>query len=296
MTNEQMIKRKSQSSGSKFQVAGRKSQVKNRKSIKPLILVVNDDGIRSPGLRAITRALLNLGDILIVAPRDQQTSTGRAFRGGGVPVPISYQVDEKHVRAYAVAATPALVVRYALQLIADRTPSLVVSGINYGENIGNGVTISGTVGACLEAANSGIPALAVSQSVDTIYHHSYSETIDFTLAAEWGRRFAKRILKCGMPRGADVVNINIPDGATSKTPFRWTCVSRSNYFLSTVRETKRGKVIKGYSLAIDPTTSEPDSDVRAVLIDHVVSVSFLTLDLTAPVTKQERDRWGNGKV
>lgn len=272
----------------------RKSKIK--KSEIPLIVVVNDDGIRSPGLRALTRALMSLGEVLIVAPRDQQTSTGRAFRGGGVPKPVNYEIDGKRVRAFAVAATPALVVRYAIQLIADRTPALVVSGINYGENIGNGVTISGTVGASLEAANSNIPALAVSQSVDTAYHHSYSDQVDFQLAAYWGKRFARRILKCGMPVGADVVNVNVPDGATRMTPFRWTRVSRSNYFLSTVKETKRGKVIKGYSLAIDPATSEPDSDVRAVLIDHVVSVSFLTLDLTAPVSVQERERWGNAKI
>jgi 5'-nucleotidase len=236
--------------------------------------------------------MLALGEVLIVAPRDQQTSTGRAFRGGGVAEPMHYEIDGKRVRAFAVAATPAVAVRYALQIIAERKPALFVSGINYGENIGNGVTISGTIGACLEAASSGIPALAVSQSLHTTFHYSHSDQVDFSVAAKWGKQFARRILKRGLPRGADVVNVNVPEGANQKTPLRWTRVSRMNYYRSTIKETQQGRVIEGYELTIDPRSPEPGSDVRAILIDHVVSVSFLTLDLTARVSEEERARWG----
>ena len=265
------------------------------KSIKrkiPLIVLVNDDGIKSPGIKAMARALLGLGEVMIVAPRDQQTSTGRSMRGGGVPQPVHYEIEGKHLRAFAIAATPALAVRYAVLICADRPPALIVSGINYGENVGNGVTISGTVGATLEAASMGVPALAVSQSVHTKYHYSHSDKVDFAAAAEWGKRFAKQILERGMPRGADVINVNIPEGATSTTPWRWTRTSRHNYYRSIVRATARGKSITGYELMLDETLLEPDSDVRAVMLDRVVSVSCLTLDLTARVTQRERMRWG----
>jgi 5'-nucleotidase len=264
----------------------------NRKSKIPLIVLVNDDGIRSPGLRAMARALDELGELLIVAPRDQQTSTGRSFRGGGIAKPVHYEIAGKHVRAFAVAATPAIAARYAVLIHADRQPALVVSGINYGENIGNGVTISGTIGATLEAASMGLPALAVSQAVDVALHFSHSELVEFSIAAEWGKHFAQKILTKGMPRGADIVNVNVPEGATTKTPWRWTRTSRINYYRSTIKQTRRGASITGYERVLNEPAPEPDSDVRAVMIDHVVAVSLLTLDLTAHVSSKEKARWG----
>jgi len=259
---------------------------------RPLIVLTNDDGIESPGLYALTRAMLKLGEVLIVAPRDQQTSMGRAFTGNGRIEPVDYKVKGKRVRAFAVAATPAIAVRNALLLYAERTPSLLVSGINYGENVANGVTISGTVCAAIEGATHRVPAMAVSQATPVIYHMSYSSEIDFSAAAEFARSFARRILSRGMPRGADVVNLNVPEGANRHTPWRWTRVSRNNFFHSVVREGKQGRFLKGYEVDLDRETPERDSDVRAVVVDRVVSITPLTFDLTARVSTQERARWG----
>lgn len=239
----------------------------------------------------MARTLMELGEVLIVAPRDQQTSTGRSFRGGGVPVRVPYEINGRAVRAYSVAATPAVVMRYAILLLTDRPPALVVSGINYGENVGNGVTISGTIGAALEAAAMKFPVLTVSLSVNLAYHHSHSRAVDFTAAAAWGNRFARKILKRGMPRGADIVNLNMPDGATVRTPYRWTKVSRMNYFRSVIKDTSHGPVIDGYEQMLDRRNIEPNSDIYAVLIDRIVSVSPLSLDLTARVSQKEIARW-----
>jgi 5'-nucleotidase len=257
----------------------------------PLLVLVNDDGIRSPGLRALARALWGLGELLIVAPRDQQTSMGRAFVGGGVAEPVDFRVEGKRVRAFAIAASPALAVRYAVLICAERRPALVVSGINYGENDGSGITISGTVGAALEAASMDLPALAVSLVVPVEYHYSHSDKIDFTVAAHFARTFAQRILERGMPRGADVVNVNVPQHARKTTAWRWTRVSRYNYYRSIITPTPQGKVLETYEWCLEPPP-EPDSDVRAVMVDHVVSVSPLTLDLTARVSAREKARWG----
>ncbi|MCI0477858.1 MAG: 5'/3'-nucleotidase SurE [Anaerolineales bacterium] len=269
-----------------------KSKIINRKSEIPLIVLVNDDGIQSPGLRALAEALRDLGELLIVAPRDQQTSRGRAFIGGGVAEPVDFPVDGKRVRAFAVAASPAMAVRYAVLVCAQRRPALIVSGINYGENVGNGVTISGTIGAALEAASMGFPVLAVSRVVHAKYHFTHSDEIDFAMAAHFGKKFARRILERGMPRGVDVVNVNVPENARATTPWRWTRVSRRNYYRSIIAQTPRGKSLDTYELCLDPETPEPDSDVRAVMIDHVVSVSPLTLDLTAHMMEKEKARWG----
>lgn len=264
-----------------------------RKSKNPLIVVVNDDGIQSPGLRAMVRELLKLGEVLIVAPRDQQTSSARSFRGGGIAKPADLNVDGKRVCTFAVAGTPAVAVDYAILLHAEREPALIVSGVNYGENIGSGVTISGTIGAALEAATMDIPALAVSMALHTQYHHSHDPSIDFAVAAWWGKQFAKRILREGLPHGADALSVNVPQDATRKTSWRWTRVSRLACYRSLVRISRRGKSIAGYELNIDGNSPEPDSDVRAVFFDHVVSATPLTFDLTARVSKQERERWGD---
>ncbi|MCL4393614.1 MAG: 5'/3'-nucleotidase SurE [Chloroflexi bacterium] len=256
-----------------------------------LIVLTNDDGIRSPGLYALAREILKLGDVLIVAPLRQQTSMGRAFLGSGRVQKTDYRVDGRQVPAFGVAATPAVAVRNALMIYSERTPDLLVSGINYGENVGNGLTISATVCAALEGASMGVPALAVSQATPIDLHRSHSDAIDFQAAAYFARLFAGRILKRGMPPGADVLNVNVPNGASRKSRWKWTHASRNTYFRSRVREGKRGKYLQGYELNLDRETQERDSDVQAVVFDRVVSVTPLTYDLTARVSARERERW-----
>ncbi|MDE3089186.1 MAG: 5'/3'-nucleotidase SurE [Chloroflexota bacterium] len=263
-----------------------------RQNRKPLILITNDDGIKSPGLLAAARAVIDLGELLIVAPREQQSSAGRAFYGRGVARAVVYRVDRHRVRAYAVPTSPAVTTRHAILLIARRKPALVIAGINYGENIGNGVTISGTVGATLEAANLGVPAIAVSLETAKEYHRSHSRAIDFSAAAHFTREFARRVLARGMPRGVDVLNINVPDRARETTPWRWTRVSRAAYFYSTIQQTSRGKQFSGYEARVDQATVERASDVYAISVDRVVSVSPLTFDLTVRVSAAEKARWG----
>lgn len=258
----------------------------------PLIILTNDDGIKSPGLRGAAQAVADLSDLLIVAPREQQSSAGRAFYGEGDAVPMAYRLNGKAVRAFGVPTSPAVTVRHAVLLLADRKPDLVISGINYGENIGNGVTISGTVGAAIEAASLGFPAMAVSVSTALKYHRTHSRKIDFSVAAQYIRRFARRILRQGMPLGADVLNINVPSGATLSTPWRWTRVSRVSYFRSTFVEADGVKRFTGYESDVDPAMLERDSDIYAILVDRVVSVTPITFDLTARVAQKELARWG----
>jgi 5'-nucleotidase len=259
--------------------------------LKPLIVLTNDDGIKSPGLRAAAQAVMDLGDVLIVAPRQQQSSMGRSFIGDGKSRAMKYVLGGKAVQAYAVTTSPAPTARHAILLIADRKPSLVISGINYGENLGSGITISGTVGAALEAASLGVPAMAVSLATSIEYHMSHSKKIDFSVAARYVRKFAKQILARGIPRGADLININVPKEPRASVGWRWTRASRESYFHSTIKKTARGKKFTGYDVKVDFETLEDDSDIHAVMNEGVVSVSPLTLDLTAHVSTVELKRW-----
>ncbi len=255
-----------------------------------LVLITNDDGIASPGLRAAARALRDLGELLIVAPRQQFSGAGRSFfyTGDGHIREETILVDGVSLPAYAVDAAPAPTVRRALLLLVPRTPDLVVAGINYGENVGVGITISGTVGAAMEGASFGIPALAVSLQTDKEAHFNHSEEVDFSTAAYFTRLFAQRVLEKGMPPGVDVLKIDVPQRATPDTPWRLTRVSRQRYFESIIgHDDQHGPSIVDYDILVDPTALEPDSDIWALAVDGVVSVSPLTIDLTAPVAREE---------
>ena len=254
-------------------------------STRPLILFTNDDGIDSPGLWAVVMAFTDLGEILVCAPREQQSGTGRSLpvtSKGSIHVQqMTINGDEYTV--YAVDGTPAQSVQHAVLELAPRPPSLVVSGINYGDNTGNGVTISGTIGAAIEAASFGIPALAISQQTPFDLHLSYSTEVDFNTAAATARTFGEWLLNNRCPDDVDLLKIDVPWGATHKTAWRMTRLSRRRVYWPTrpERATLADTGRLGYQYNTDPAKAEPDSDVYALLHDKVISVTPMSLDMTS---------------
>ena len=252
---------------------------------KPLILFTNDDGIDSPGLWAAVEALAGLGELLVVAPREQQSGTGRSMpvTSEGRIYERVHRVNGSEITVYAVDGTPAQAVQHGVLELSPRLPSLVVSGINYGENAGNGVTISGTIGAALEGASLGIRALAVSQVTSKDQHLSYAD-VDFSASAHFTRLFAEWLLDVRrLPDDVDAVKVDVPAGASAETPWRVTRLSRRRVYWPTRPErialSDVGKL--GYEFGSDPGRAEPNSDVYAVLHEGVVSVTPLSLDLTS---------------
>jgi 5'-nucleotidase len=258
----------------------------SRKS-KPLILITNDDGIHSPGLLSAVEAVHDLGDILVVAPKHQQTGAGRStFSVSNVPVQEEHiAVGGQRVSAFSVEGTPAQAVLYALVEVTPGKPSLAISGINYGENLGTSVTGSGTVGAALEAAVFGIPSLAVSLETAKEYHYSLSHDMDFAAAAFFTRIFAQRLLSARLLPDVDVLKIDVPEDATEQTPWRLTRVSRQRYFhpIESGRARSSGASTIDYEVRVDFDALEPDSDIFALVKDRAVSVSPLSLDLSSRV-------------
>ncbi|NDJ63061.1 MAG: 5'/3'-nucleotidase SurE [Chloroflexi bacterium] len=255
-------------------------------SDRPLVLFTNDDGIASPGLLAAVEAFCDDADILVVAPREQQSGTGRSMpiTSEGRIYAQTLEIHGQPHTVYAVDGTPAQAVQHGVIELADRLPSLVVSGINYGENTGNGVTISGTVGAALEAASLGIPALAVSQQTPKDLHLTYSNDVDFSAARHFTREFGLWLLSgARRPDDVDVLKLDVPLGATPATPWRVTRLSRRRVYWPTRPErlalSDAHKI--GYHFDYDPSQAEPDSDVYAVLHEGVVSITPLSLDLTS---------------
>ncbi len=252
---------------------------------RPLILLTNDDGIKSPGLAAAAAALDPLGELLIVAPTEQQSGTGRSMpvHNDGRLFETTINAGEQTWKAFAANATPAQAVQHAILELADRKPALAISGINFGENVGLGVTISGTVGAALEAAAHRIPALAVSLQVDPKLHYNFDNSVDFSVSGYFTRFFAERWLNASRPDDVDVLKIEVPDNATPATEWRITRLERRAYFIpvapTRLKLGDEGRI--GYKMT-DKRFTDNHTDVGA-LQDGFVSVTPLSLDMTARV-------------
>lgn len=254
----------------------------------PLILVTNDDGIDSPGLHAVAAAVADLGELLVMAPSRQQTGAGRSYPVQTYPAVQTTTIPLGNDRypAYTADVSPAQAVLLAVKHITQRPIDLCISGINYGENVGSGVTISGTVGAAIDAACFGIPALAVSLETPKELHHSLSDEIDFSVAAHFARHFAQQMLSKGLPPGVDFLKVEVPDTATPDTPWRMASVSRQRYYdlVHGPRDDPHDPADIDYRINLVRDAVEPESDVYAFAIDRLVAVSPMTIDLTAPVS------------
>lgn len=267
---------------------------------RPLqILLTNDDGIQSPGLWAAAGALSEIGYVHVVAPRDQFSGAGRSLpsTSDGIITPQQMQVNGKLWTVYSVGGTPAQAILHAICEILPERPNLVVSGINYGENMGVGITVSGTVGAAMEGAGNGIPALAVSLETDESDHLSYSTAIDFTAAAHFTAQFGRMLLEQHMPEDVDLLKVDVPCDATPQTPWEVTRLSRQAYFLPVTprRESWDQPERVGYRRINELSGEGLDSDVYALRIKRVVAVTPVSLDLTSRVNLRDFEQQLRGK-
>jgi len=254
--------------------------------IRPLILISNDDGITSPGLAAVAAALDPLGELLIVAPASQQTSMGRSRsqqegRDGKLwRTRVHY--GSQSWDGVAANATPALSVEHGIQELATRPVDLVVSGVNYGENVGTCVTVSGTVGAALEAAERGIPAMAVSLEMEASHYYEHDESVDFGAAMHFVHFFAARILGNSFPPDVDVLKIEIPASATPETDWVVTTQDKLSYYTPVMP--KRGQLFGEQGrithIVAKGEFSREGTDAHA-MAKGIVSVTPLSLDLTS---------------
>ena len=276
----------------------------------PLILVTNDDGIFSPGLLAAVEGARLLGDVVVAAPTTQQTAMGRSLRGNPkdffhaveLPLDPGSQVRAEAagltvhpVSAFHIEATPALVVRHALAALCPlRRPDMVISGINFGENLGNNITLSGTVGAALQAAAQGIPAIAASRQTEVANHFEYVE-LDWADATrvvlDWARRVLALIRSNQTESaqdgqrpfelyGFDVLKIDVPDPCPPGTEERFTTLASVPYFLSRITDPKADTPIEAAQTYInaDREHLSPGDDIYAMVVDRVVSVTPLNLN------------------
>ena len=258
--------------------------------MKPLIMITNDDGIKSPGLTVAAEVAAQYGELLIAAPDTQQTGMARSFprtKESGIIEKTILNIAGKNYTAYAVHGSPALTVAHGVVELAGRKPDLCISGINYGENLGTTITCSGTLGAVFEANSYGIPGIAISVAVEYGKHRSEEfGMIDWKPAKMILRKFIENVLIHGMPEKTDIWNINIPENIKEPYLYKFTTQSRQNYFYF-VKPEKR-ELDKPYSLQsvqyVDMNSLEKSSDIYAVHVEKKISVTPLSTDMTARKT------------
>jgi len=168
---------------------------------KPNILVCNDDGIEGEGIHALAAAMKKVGNVTVVAPAEPHSGMSHAMTLG-TPLRIKKFLKNGHFFGYTVSGTPVDCIKVALSHILQSKPDLIVSGINYGSNTAINTIYSGTVAAALEGAVQGITSLAFSLT-------TYSDA-DFTYAAKFARKLAKKVLLEGLPPDT-ILSANIPN-------------------------------------------------------------------------------------
>jgi 5'-nucleotidase len=228
------------------------------------ILITNDDGIFSQGIRLLASSLGEIAEVVVVAPDREQSATGHALT---LSRPLRMQKVEENW--YAVDGTPTDCVNLGvLSLLKDRPPDLVCSGINFGLNLGDDVTYSGTVSATFEGTLLGIPSVAFSQEV--------GEGFSFGPAADFARTLVEILLTEELPPDL-LLNVNVPAGPIQGVSF--TKLGRRVYKQSVIEKLDpRGR--KYYWIAGTPQWKRAAGTDFEAVSQARISVTPLHLDLT----------------
>ena len=251
-------------------------------SSRPRILVTNDDGIESRGLLALKQSLEPLGDVYLLAPETNQSAVGhtKTFMR---PLRVRERTLADGTIGYSVDGSPTDAVSLAFLGYFDIGFDLVASGINYGANLGDDITYSGTVSAAMEAVISAVPAFAISQE--------YYEHPDFTLAAQIAYVAAVNILENGLAPG-ELININVP--AITVAESRGVEVTRmgKRVYQDELIERLDPRGTPYYWIGGPPPSglAEPGTDFHAV-VNKRIAITPIQLDLTARRMLSRLNSW-----
>jgi len=232
----------------------------------PRILVTNDDGVHSDGIRLLAETLAPFGDVTVVAPIQEASAIGHALT---LRRPL--RIDTIGPKVFAIDGTPTDCVNIAVTHILKGKPDLIVSGINKGWNLGDDVTYSGTVSGALEGALLGIPSIAVSSP-------RVKDACDFTQGAVAAGQVAEAVLLRGMPRFI-FLNVNVPLGPSRG--FKATVQAKRNHVtVVSERMDPRHKAYYWIEEGENHWEFQDHSDYQAVS-DGYVSLTPLQPDMTA---------------
>ncbi len=238
---------------------------------RPYVLLTNDDGVMAPGLLALAQAVGRIAELAIVAPDHNWSASGHSKTMHKPLRVMSTQLGDG-TPALMTTGSPSDCVALALLGVLERTPDLVISGINQGANMGHDLTYSGTVSAAMEAVIADLPAIAVSLD-------SYEST-EFEVAADLVAQLARQVIECELPHPL-LLNVNVP--ALPREQIRGIKITRLGQRIYrdalVQRSDPRGQVY--YWIGGEPPegVAEEGTDIGA-LSEGYISVTPVALDLT----------------
>jgi 5'-nucleotidase len=239
-------------------------------------LVTNDDGIHSPGLRALAEKLEEVGDVTVVAPSREVSGVSHALT---ISEPLRYEKIDEH--NFSVDGTPTDCVNLAVANLLPKPPTLVVSGINRGANLGDDVTYSGTVAGAMEGAILGIPSFAISLA-------SKADE-NFGAAAEFAAQLARTLQDKKLPRRT-YLNVNVPSGPVKGVQIT-SQGSRDYWAKVEERVDPRSRVYFWIKQGFSRWEKNGVSDIHAIR-DNLISVTPLHIDFTNYSALDELASWG----
>jgi len=166
-----------------------------------IILVTNDDGINSEGIRVLADAMSEIGEVFIVAPDRQRSAVGLS-----ITLDQPLRVERLSDRKFSVNGTPSDCVQLAIHSLMETPPDLIISGINDGHNLGYDIFCSGTVGGAMVGTMFGIPSIAVSIALSD----EYQSEILYDTAANVAVKVSKAVIENTIPHGT-LLNVNVPN-------------------------------------------------------------------------------------
>jgi 5'-nucleotidase len=244
------------------------------------VLVTNDDGIDSSGIRVLRETLETDFNVFVVAPDRERSAAGHSI---SLNDPIRLKVIEKG-KVFAITGTPVDAVHLALLGVVDEPVDAVVSGINHGLNLGSDVFYSGTVSAAFQATTFGVPGVAISVDIE-------GDTVHFETAAEFAKKTLIKIEKSKM-ESTIILNINVPNRPLDRVEGVEITRLGQRAYNDRLIEREDPKKNRYFWIDGDLKPEEPLSgtDVHALEHDRI-SITPLQKDITAVEHIARLSRW-----
>ncbi|MDD2420537.1 MAG: 5'/3'-nucleotidase SurE [Heliobacteriaceae bacterium] len=247
------------------------------------ILLTNDDGIGAPGIKALGKALANWAEIFVVAPEEERSATGH-----GITVHKPLRVEKvtlfgPNVHSWAINGTPTDCVKLAVEMLLDKPPNLIVSGINKGPNLATDVLYSGTVSAAIEGVIYGFPSVAVSVAG--------WENLEYQVAAKFSRDLCEQIYQSHLAPDT-LLNVNVPNIVPDKIKgIQVTKLGSRRYQnIFDKREDPRGRVYYWMAGEVKDLDAGHGTDIWAIKNGYI-SVTPIHFDLTKHQLIKEVNDW-----
>ena len=249
--------------------------------MKPLILITNDDGADAQGIEILTTLMMQIGDVVVMAPDGPRSAQSNALT---VTHPIRFKkIEEREgLVRYACTGTPTDCVKLALNEVVDRQPDILVSGINHGSNAAINVIYSGTMGAVLEGCEQGILSIGFS-----ICNHSLE--VDFSHFESHILQITRTALQNKLPKGT-CLNVNAPCGSIKGVRISRQCDGRwvKEYAKRTDPQGKSYFWLTGNFDNHEPLAEDTD---EFALANGYISIVPIKIDLTAYQAIDELNKW-----